>query len=99
MQGARINLQPMSNLMLRLICTITNTDDAAKTLVTQSLGHQTSRIGEVEQPSLGAEFVHQSCILFDRRDSSHCHSEPTRTCGFLSQHAVLQRDFLVENPP
>src|SRR4051812_4086803 len=98
-QLLRVELQPIGHRLVPDIRAIADPDRAAETGVAQRLRDQAGWIGEAEQPRAGAGLIQHLGVLENSRDAAQPHGEPARPGGLLPQHAVFERDPLIEYTP
>ena len=91
--------EPFGESTLRAIGAVADADAARKSRIVQSLGHQSCRIGEIEQPGIGTIFGHLTCVIENGRDGAQSHGKAARPRRLLAQDADIERDALVAYAP
>ena len=70
---------------------------AAQSLPDQCLGHDSDRIGKVDEPGAGGKLGRFAGVSREDGDGAHGQGEPAGSDRFLTGEAVLERDRFVSN--
>ena len=92
------NLQGLGDVQELLPGSVADADTAAaQSLPDQCLGHDSDRIGEVDEPGAGGKLGRFAGVSREDGDGAHGQGEPAGADRFLTGEAVLERDRFVLN--
>ncbi|MNC06328.1 hypothetical protein D3C75_538350 [compost metagenome] len=58
-------------------------------------GDHPSRVSEIEQPCVGSQFLDITAYIQNNRDGAQCFHHSPRTCCFLANNAIFERNRLI----
>lgn len=93
---ARAQLQHVGDEHLHADRNVAHPDKAFEIGVAiDRLGDHARRVGKVDDPCVGANFLHIFHDVENHRDGAQSFKQPARPVGLLAQVAVTQRDALI----
>ena len=93
---ARAQLQHVGDEHLHADRNVAHADKAFEIGVAiDRLGDHARRVGKVDDPCVGANFLHIFHDVENHRDGAQSFKQPARPVGLLAQVAVTQRDALI----